>query len=393
MARPSSIAERAPPAGTILILCPGGLENGGGIGRQMGYFLNAPEGRAPRPSYCVVDTRGRWFLGASPLFKGIAGLYLAAAVLRLLVARISSAPCVAHINIAGRGSTVRKLVVAAVARAIGLRYLLHVHDADYAAEYGARGPLMRSLIARLFHGADLVLVLGGRDRAALARLLALPPDRIAVLHNAVPDPQPAPAPVRAPGAPVRLLFLGHLSERKGVSDLLRALASPALAARPWRATLAGGGPIDEYRTLAVALGIGARVDFPGWVDRARVRTLFAESDILVLPSYGEGLAMSVLEGLSHGLAVVTTPVGAHEEVIEPGISGLMVPPGDGPALAGALLRVVDDEPLRTRLRAGARRRFLEKFEVSAYAERLRFLHATLLSDRLDVGIVEKERAL
>jgi glycosyltransferase involved in cell wall biosynthesis len=101
----------------------------------------------------------------------------------------------------------------------------------------------------------------------------------------------------------------------------------------------------------------------------------------------------VLEALSHGLAVVTTPVGAHEEVIEPEVSGIMVPPGDVEQLAGALQRVIDDADLRGRLRAGARRRFLENFEVSAYAERLRHLHASLLSDRRTAGAIEKELPL
>ena len=64
--------------------------------------------------------------------------------------------------------------------------------------------------------------------------------------------------------------------------------------------------------------------------------------------------MSVLEGLSYGLAVITTPVGAHLEVIEPEVSGLLVPPGDIPALAEALVRVIEDENLRNRLRRGAR---------------------------------------
>ena len=73
--------------------------------------------------------------------------------------------------------------------------------------------------------------------------------------------------------------------------------------------------------------------------------------------------MSVLEGLAHGLAVVATPVGAHAEVIEPERSGLLVPPGDVAALAAALARVIGDPALRERLRAGARQRFLERFDV------------------------------
>ena len=94
--------------------------------------------------------------------------------------------------------------------------------------------------------------------------------------------------------------------------------------------------------------------------------------------------MAVLEGLANGLAVITTPVGAHPEVIEPEVSGLLIAPGNVEALSGALVRVIDDEGLRQRLRAGARRRFLEKFDIGSYAVRLSQLHVSLLGVSVNV---------
>jgi glycosyltransferase involved in cell wall biosynthesis len=88
--------------------------------------------------------------------------------------------------------------------------------------------------------------------------------------------------------------------------------------------------------------------------------------------------MSVLEGLSHGLAVITTPVGAHSEVIQPEESGLFIPPGDVPALADALTRVINDDSLRERLGRRGRERFLAEFDVQRYASRLTNLHARVL---------------
>jgi glycosyltransferase involved in cell wall biosynthesis len=367
------------------------LENGGGIGRQMGYFLRALEANDASLSYLVVDSRGPWFLGASPLHSCLAVIYLAVAALRLLVARVSHTRCIVHVNITGRGSTIRKALLVSFARLIGLNYLLHVHDANYGAEYRRCGTLMRLVIRSIFSRALKVLVLGERDREQLSRLLRLPHDHVTVLHNAVPDPQPLVSRPQREDGSCHLLFLGHLSERKGVSDLLHALASTALVSKRWHATLAGGGPIDEYRRLAATLGVADRTDFTGWVDQTRVSALCAEADILVLPSHAEGLAMAVLEGLSHGMAVVTTPVGAHEEVIEGEVSGLLVPPGDWQALAHALLRLVEDGELRRRLSTGARRQFLEKFDVRVYAERLSHLHARLLSGRRKAGLVGAEQ--
>lgn len=362
-----------------MIICPGGLEHGGGIGRQMGYFLHAPHGRRPGLAYRVVDSRGPWFLGAARRYVALSVLYLAGGMFAIVRARLSATPHLIHVNITGRGSTFRKSAIVAVAQLLGVRYMLHVHDYDYAQEYRSRGAFMQAIIRRVFGRAVHVLVLGEDARAGLLGALPLAPHLISVLHNAVPDPRP-PVPRPPTGAPCHLLFLGHLSARKGVPELLQALASAPLAPLAWHATLAGGGPVDAFRQQAARLGIGARVAFPGWVDQAAVTALCAGADVLVLPSHAEGLAMSVLEGLSHGLAVVATPVGAHREVIVPDVSGVLVPPGDVAALGDALARIVGDAALRARLQAGARARYVEAFDIAGYAERLSDLHARLLAD-------------
>jgi glycosyltransferase involved in cell wall biosynthesis len=391
---PSTYASGGPPVSTIdiLLLCPGGLEHGGGIGRQMGYFLaSLPQG-AETPAYLVIDTRGPWFLGAARWRIPLSALYLVAAAFRIAGTGIIKRRGLLHVNITGRGSTARKLMLTAVARAVALPYVLHIHDYDYAADVLARGPLMRRLVRSMFAVAAQIIVLGTGAERTLRAALALPGAPILILPNAVPDPHLAPRAATgvAAAAPSHLVFLGHLSARKGVPELLEALASPAMAALPWRATLAGGGPVNEILARAAALGIADRVDLPGWIDQEAANALCADADILVLPSHAEGLAMSVLEGLAHGLAVVTTPVGAHTEVIEPEWSGLFVPPGDAAALGAALARVVGDPTLRERLGAAARQRFVDRFDVRSYSARLARLHVGLLGDRGVGGGIESE---
>jgi glycosyltransferase involved in cell wall biosynthesis len=383
-----------PRVGTVLIVAPGGLEHGGGIGRQMNYFLQARHISPKGLDYRVVDSRGPWFIGATPLYSCGAVLYLGYAALTLLLVRCSLRPCLLHVNITGRGSTIRKIFLLTVARVLGLRYILHLHDYDYANYYNGRSPYLKRLIATAFVRAAAVIVLGQGDQKVVSQLFKLPIGRVIILHNAVPDPVPDVARAHhrlgEPGEPCHLLFLGYLSARKGVPELVRALASLPITTRPWRATLAGGGPVDEYRKLVEDLGILDKVSFPGLVDEAGVRALCTRSDVLVLPSHAEGLAMSILEGMSHGLAVIATRVGAHSEVIEIEESGLFVPPGDVPALAGALARVINDDSLCERLGRAARKRFLAEFDVRHYAYHLTNLHARILGDegREQAPIVE-----
>ena len=186
------------------------------------------------------------------------------------------------------------------------------------------------------------------------------------------------------------MFLGYLSARKGVPELLGGVGEPgagsaAMACDARRRRAGGRIPGQRRRPWP-----GDRVAFPGWIDQPAASALCAAADILVLPSHAEGLAMSLLEGLAHGLAVVATPVGAHAEVIEPEQSGLLVPPGDVAALGAALTRVIGDPALRERLRAGARQRFLDRYDVRSYAARLARLHVGLLGGRSVLAGIEIE---
>ncbi|QUS35119.1 glycosyltransferase family 4 protein [Falsirhodobacter algicola] len=349
---------------------PGGCEDGGGIGRLIGYVVEA---QPVEGTHLVQDTRGpRW----RPLPSA---LRLGAAILALAGDRIRHPGRVQHIHIAGRGSTARKLILTAAARALGSTHLLHLHDFDYAADFIRRPAWQQRLIRHMFRRADRVVVLGERDRDTALGLLGVPADRVSILRNCVPDPGPPPA--RPDHRMCRIVFLGQLGPRKGVPELLAALAHPAMQGVPWRATLAGGGPVEDYRTEARRLGLGERVAMPGWLTEPQTRALCAGADILVLPSHGEGMAMAVLEGLAHGLAVVTTRVGAHGDVLEHDRTCLFVPVGDAEALAATLARLVRDPAQRRRIAEAGRALYLSDMAIHGYVRRLSDLHRDLAAPR------------
>ncbi|WP_183743225.1 MULTISPECIES: glycosyltransferase family 4 protein [unclassified Rhizobium] len=345
---------------------PGGCENGGGIGRLIGYLTStAKEGGA---EHAVTDTRGpRWSAASS-------SLRLLGAILTMAKDRVVDPKRIHHIHVAGRGSTFRKLILTEAAHLLGCFHILHLHDYDYAGDFAARSPRQQSLIRRMFQRADCVVALGERDRVTLATRLGVDERRLVIAHNCVPDP--GAHNIRA-GEPPLIIFLGRLSERKGVPELLLALSHPVMKELRWRAVLAGDGPVEDYRRQATDMGLSGLVDMPGWLGADEARALCARADILVLPSHAEGLAMAVLEGLSHGLAVVTTRVGAHEEVISDGETGVFVPVGDKDALAAALARLVADPDVRSRLSTRARAHYLNHFSMKAYMRSMEKLYETI----------------
>jgi len=192
--------------------------------------------------------------------------------------------------------------------------------------------------------------------------------RVTLLHNAVPGPDALPT--RIDAGPVRLLFLGRLIKLKGIDVLLDALASESCRAKSWQLTIAGDGDLETYRSQAKALGIEDRVRFTGWLDQDGCRRELLQAQVLVQPSMFEGLPMSVLEAMAHGLTIVATPVGSVGDAIADGETGLLVPPGDREALAAALARVIDAPDLRRQLGSGARARFQRQFDIAVYRDRI-----------------------
>jgi len=227
----------------------------------------------------------------------------------------------------------------------------------------------------MFQNADCVVALGQRDHVTLTTLLGVDGHRVVVVHNCVPDPG---ARRRLPAGQTPLIvFLGRLSERKGVPELLLALSHPTMRELQWRAVLAGDGSVEDYRRQAAAMGLSDLVEMPGWLGADEIKDLCARADILVLPSHAEGLAMAVIEGLAHGLAVVTTRVGAHEEVISDGKTGVFVPVGDQDALAAALAKLVTDPEMRAELSVKGRVHYLNHFSMTAYMRSIEKLYEAI----------------
>jgi glycosyltransferase involved in cell wall biosynthesis len=188
---------------------------------------------------------------------------------------------------------------------------------------------------------------------------------VEIIINGVPRPA-LPRPARPAGAPRRVLFLGNLSERKGVSDLLNALAMPGFEASQLQVALAGGGDIAGYQAKAAALGLGGMVTFEGWCDQQKVAQLMAQADVLVLPSYDEGLPLVILEALAHGVAVVCTPVGEIPAVLSDGVNACFVEPGDVRGIAAALQKLLREPQLLDDLGRNGRALYERQFSLSRF---------------------------
>ncbi len=157
-----------------------------------------------------------------------------------------------------------------------------------------------------------------------------------------------------PGSPL-VVFTGRLEYEKGVHHLLAAV--PRLRARHpgVHVAVCGRGTYStELRDLAARLRLGWEVQFTGYLDECSLRALASAADVAVVPSIYEPFGMVALEAAAMGTALVVADTGGLREVVTHGETGLLFPPGDVPALADAVGRLLDDPGLRAGLVAAAR---------------------------------------
>lgn len=167
---------------------------------------------------------------------------------------------------------------------------------------------------------------------------------------------PRPRAPRAPGDPLRLLFIGNVIPRKGLPTLLEALAM--LTNGAWRLEIVGDLTVDRrhsraMRRRAAAPDLRDRVTWRGRCDDGAVERALAAADLLVVPSQHEGFGIVYLEALAAGTPVIATTGGAAGELVGDGRNGFLVPPDDPGALAAVLRRLAGDLAQLDTLRAGA----------------------------------------
>lgn len=312
----------------------------------------------------------------SPHDEGSLGYRLrlaAVEILRFIVEILTHRITLVHCHSAELGSFWRKSIFGLLARARGIPVLFHLHGAEMKTFYLACHPVVRRLIRWILERYSAVVVLSPSWEAWVHSVA--PGARVFVLHNYVRMPDLHRK--RRDGERVNVLFLGIVGHRKGVYDLLPAFRDALASCPGMHLQIGGNGEVDEARARAAELGLSDHVEFLGWVGGEGKDALLASADIFVLPSYNEGLPISLLEAMSWEIPVVSTTVGGIPELIRDGEDGFLIEAGDVPALTRALERLAADPALRARMGLAGRRQVADAFSREAVLPRLERLYADI----------------
>lgn len=265
------------------------------------------------------------------------------------------------------------------ARRAGIPHLFTMHGGRYYAERWRRRIALR--VAAQWSGATVAV------SETLARHLShdlwMRASRVITIPNGVRATPAIASSLRTelalPEHARLVVSVGNLYSVKGHRFLVDSLGLLRTAFPELHVAIAGRGDLDtELRARAAALGVGDRLHLLGL--RGDVANVLAAADVFVLPSLSEGVPLALLEAMLAARPVIATAVGEVPTVLDHGRAGVLVPPGDAPALGDALGKLLTDPARARRLGAAALTRAQENYTLSRMMERYRALYANLLGD-------------
>ena len=276
---------------------------------------------------------------------------------------------IVHFHLAGEISLLRKIPLLALASALRRRVILHIHASSEDSLF-YKTPHWAWTFA--FRSAHCVIALSP-TWAMTIRHHTLHP-RVVVMSNPVRlFSSAASTNVRPP----RILYVGKLEVRKGFGALIEAAALVQRQHPQAEFWFAGHGELQQAELQVKQLGLQGCVRLLGWISGEELQSIYEQVDLFCLPSFNEGVPMSVLEAMSHGLPVICTPVGGLPDLVQDGRNGIFVEPGNATSIALAILRLLADPELAAAVACAGRETVRALCSLDSVAEQLANLYRDL----------------
>lgn len=173
------------------------------------------------------------------------------------------------------------------------------------------------------------------------------------------------------------LFMGVIADRKGIFDVLPAVEHLKKQGLKFKVIVGGFGEIERFTSEVKRLGLEDYIDFRGWLHDDDKINAFNESDVLLLPSYFEGLPIAILEAMAYGRGVISTPVGGIPEIITNGENGFLVTPGNVDEIKNAMLAYIEN-PTLAETHGQASQNIVKKYYPETVGAQLEAIYKSIL---------------
>ncbi|EKE04302.1 MAG: Glycosytransferase [uncultured bacterium] len=279
---------------------------------------------------------------------------------------------IVHIHTSSRGSFLRKFIALNIAKLFNKQVLLHIHGSEFNVFYEKSSIIIRNLVRYALNKSDTIITLSSYWQSEITKICQN--EKIKVLYNPIVIKE---AHFRE-SENINVLFMGRLGKRKGIPDILEA--AKRIKSDNIRFYLYGDGDIESFRKLIKTYNLEDKVFLLGWVSGKDKEQAFRNTDIYFLPSYSEGLPISILEAMANSLPIISTPVGGISEAVKDNINGFLVKPGDYISLAEKIEILANDKDLRYKMGIESFRIAKEKFDIAIISLQLKNLYEDLLNN-------------
>lgn len=282
---------------------------------------------------------------------------------------------IVHIHAASGPSFERKMLLAKTAKLFGKKIVLHMHAGDFDNYYQKSTIGTKKRIRELVLGCDKLIALS-HSWVDYYIKFGKPAKDVILLNNIVIAPTKINP--RTDTVPVHFLFLGWLGDKKGVFDLLDTIiANKDCLMGKFHLRLGGFDNYNKIRSIIADNGLEHLVTLVGWVSGEKKIECLEWADVFILPSYYEGLPISILEAMSYGMPIISTPVGGIPEVVKDGDNGFLVTPGDKKAIFKAINTFVEHPEIVNSMGQQSLK-FVEPYYPKQVLEHLRKIYEDLL---------------
>lgn len=355
----------------VLIVGPDYQDARGGIGSVIGYSSRQYRKFNFIPSYRYYN---RYL---SPLYSLFQLIYIPFYLLAHPAIKIL------HIHGASRGSFLRKYIIFLTAKYLfSKKVIYHIHGGEFHIFYTNSPAWVKRRIRHFLNQADCIFCLSKSWEKFFADNFQC--RELKVIPNFVDDAIPAKNPGKK-DKPV-FLFLGKIVKGKGIYDLFDVVKALA-ESHPDKFELwvGGNGEVEEFRKLIKTNHLGKVVHFKGWVSGAIKTSILQHSSVYVLPSYNEGMPISILEAMSFGLPVIASRVGGIPEMLDHQQSGLLIDPGNKQQLREAMEKLILEPDLIKTMGNKSKEIFNERYAASRIMKLINDTYFSLLQPQLPLA--------
>lgn len=280
-----------------------------------------------------------------------------------------------HIHAASYGSTFRKSCYLKLINKYHKKVIFHIHGAEYMKFFFGLSEKKKKIVVDTLQAADTVIALSDDWKHKFETVFGI--SNCVAVENGINTEVLKPAITKIEDHPHTFVSLGRLGHRKGTYDLIDAVQIAAQQIPDIKVYLAGDGEVELVKDVVHKKNLKKNIEVVGWADFTKKLELLSISATIVLPSYNEGLPMTILEGMACGKAIISTNVGAIPEVVSDE-NGILIEPGDIETLSQALIYLCINSEKMRKMSESNIRKIKENFDMKIMHKKIEEIYDRMI---------------